>query len=159
MQTVLHCKNSNKEGHIHHLLPERESQGDGWMMTQDLAEFKSPPHRRFWRCCQGGHTFFAGCSPLLPHLTRSRNWCSPSELWCGCWSLTCKATPGAEFLSSAVCWARGSIKPSGGNFYCWSLTMKWREGDQHGGIEGKSGAQMWFQCDLKEHSCWIRISC
>lgn len=66
MQTVLHCKNSNKEGHIHHLLPERESQGDGWMMTQDLAEFKSPPHRSFWRCCQGGHTL---CRLLCCHIS------------------------------------------------------------------------------------------
>lgn len=66
MQTVLHCKNSNKEGHIHHLLPERESQEDGWMMTQDLAEFKSPPKRSFWRCCQGGHTL---CRLLSCHIS------------------------------------------------------------------------------------------
>lgn len=66
MQTVLHCKNSNKEGHIHHLLLERESQGDGWMMTQDLAGFKSPPHRSFWRCCQGGHTL---CRLLSCHIS------------------------------------------------------------------------------------------
>lgn len=66
MQTVLHCKNSNKEGHIHHLLPERESQEDGWMMTQELAEFKSPPPSSFCRCCQGGHTL---CRLLPCHIS------------------------------------------------------------------------------------------
>lgn len=150
MQTVLHCKNSNKEGHIHHLLLERESQEDGWMMTQDLAEFKSPPHSSFCRCCQGGHTLCRLLSCHISHvpMIAALHLSSP---------VTCKVTWGAEFLSNRVCWAMGSIKLTGGSFYCWSLCIKEKEEYQHGGNEGKLGGQTWFQCDLKEYSSWITI--
>lgn len=108
MQTVLHCKNSNKEGHIHHLLPERESQEDGWMMTQDLAELKSPPHRSFCGCCQGGHTL---CRLLSCHISHVPGIAAlhpsfgvESDL---------QNHLGDEFPPTGVCWAMGLINSVG----------------------------------------------
>lgn len=140
MQTVLHCKNSNKEGHIHRLLTERESQGDWWKVTQDLADWKCPPNRSFCRCCQGGHTLCKLLPCFLPYLACSGNLCSPWKHWllCGCrdrgelQSLTHKIT-GGDKLSHGVCWSMSLMELDGGNLYCWSLSIKHLDRYQHRG--------------------------
>jgi len=143
MQTVLHRKNSNKEGHICHLLTERESQEDDerwhktWLTLNLQLIVVSVGAARV-------ATFFASCSPASCHIShvlvvavllRSIGICVDAEIGVNCRTVTCKVTWGEKLLSNGVCWSVALIELGGGYFCWWCLSIKQMDGCQHRGSQ------------------------